>query len=661
MLKLKLCCGNGPGEFDKFGEPTIVTVMKNSYSIIRSSLLMAVLLVAQFKPVLAQKRVGSVRDSLFCGTPDLTSSERQALESQIKLALLVKKAAGDEKVGITYVPVRPHIFRRGNGTGGLTLSSLNNVLALTNKHYQDNGSGIQFYFCGTSPDYIDNDALFAAFPYTPGSEPSVAGRDATNAMNVYFVTVFDNPEVLGYANFPSNALESTRSFIRSAQLSDQYIGNYVLDHELGHAFNLYHTFQGSNATSTPELVTRGAGANCTTTGDFLCDTPADPLGRTGATTSIVNGCQVYTGTITDPNGEQYAPQMGNIMSYYDGCNPLFTAGQYGRIQGGLAARQNATGYTLNCPPTAVAAVSNLNATAGSSGGILLTWQDNAANELGYFVERAPSPTGIFVPLGGLAPSTTSFSDLTTNPFTAYSYRIRPSNSTTGGLSGVVTATSGENYCRPAFTQGCAYMDGDGLTSFTVNGTALSQNTGCTSGGYSQYANPVMTLTAGQTVPVSGQLLSTSYVEGITIWGDLNRNGTYDATEVLYQTPALVMGGFSGNITIPANTGAGTLSIRVIVRYNAIPTDPCGTYGYGEAEDYQIQVGPVCTTLFTTRAGNWNDPTLWSCNRVPTATDPVEVRHVVTVPASTTVSARRVTYTAGGKVTFGLNGRLQLGL
>jgi hypothetical protein len=625
----------------------------------RFGLLTALLFVGSALAAVAQEKpLITTRDSLYCATPQPTPTEIRALEARIKLAMDVKRASGSYKAGVTtYVPIRPHIFRRSNGTGGMTLNSLNNVLAITNSYYHDNGSGIQFYFCGTSPDYIDDDALFAAFP--SNNEAPVAGRDANNALNIYLLNLFDDPALLGYAYFPTNSLQSTRLFIRTGQLMDQYIGNYIVDHELGHSFGLYHTFQGSDSTRTEELVTRGAGANCTVAGDLLCDTPADPLGRKGATTARVNGCQVYTGTITDPNGEIYNPQMGNIMSYYDGCGPLFTPGQYNRIQGGLATRQSATNYSIDCPPTAVVAISNLNATPGPNGGIVLTWQDNAPNEMGYFIERSTSPNGVFVPVGGVAPNANTFTDLNTTPYVTYSYRIRPSNSTTGGLSGVATATAGASYCRPTFSQGCA--DLDGLDSFTLNGTAMSQNSGCSPSAYSQYVTPVPVLEAGQSVAVAGRFLGAKDREGVTIWGDLNRNGTYEASEQLYQTPTSLTVGFSGNLTVPANTVAGAMSIRVVVLYRVNPTNPCGTYGYGETEDYIVQVAAGCTTQFTTRAGNWNDPTLWSCNRVPTATDPVEVRHVVTVPASITVSALRVTYTASGKITFGPSGKLRLGL
>ncbi|MBK6884762.1 MAG: hypothetical protein IPH05_17865 [Flavobacteriales bacterium] len=45
-------------------------------------------------------------------------------------------------------------------------------------------------------------------------------------------------------------------------------------------------------------------------------------------------------------------------------------------------------------------------------------------------------------------------------------------------------------------------------------------------------------------------------------------------------------------------------MRIIKNYNSSPTDPCGTYNYGQAEDYfiDVQVGsctpPVATATVT---------------------------------------------------------------
>lgn len=69
--------------------------------------------------------------------------------------------------------------------------------------------------------------------------------------------------------------------------------------------------------------------------------------------------------------------------------------------------------------------------------------------------------------------------------------------------------------------------------------------------------------------------------------------------------------------------------------------------------------PGCPAMFTVQAGNWNAAATWSCNRVPTATDPVQVRHNVLVPAGVTAVVQRITFDTGVGLTFGLNATLLL--
>jgi len=103
-------------------------------------------------------------------------------------------------------------------------------------------------------------------------------------------------------------------------------------HHMGHLFGLRNTFD----PGTIELVD---GSNCTTTGDLLCDTPADPFGQTFISaadqllvdqmmldTTLIRGCE-FVYEIRDPNGEYYQPDMGNIMSNYP-CKCGFTQDQY---------------------------------------------------------------------------------------------------------------------------------------------------------------------------------------------------------------------------------------------------------------------------------------------------------------------------------------------
>lgn len=66
-------------------------------------------------------------------------------------------------------------------------------------------------------------------------------------------------------------------------------------------------------------------------------------------------------------------------------------------------------------------------------------------------------------------------------------------------------------------------------------------------------------------------------------------------------------------------------------------------------------------MYTLRPGNWTDPAVWSGNRLPNSGDLLQVKHVLTVPANTTVHALKVAYDAGSRVVLGQNARLQLGL
>ena len=66
------------------------------------------------------------------------------------------------------------------------------------------------------------------------------------------------------------------------------------------------------------------------------------------------------------------------------------------------------------------------------------------------------------------------------------------------------------------------------------------------------------------------------------------------------------------------------------------------------------------TLYTIRAGNWTDAGIWSCGRLPTLNDVVNLRHVVSIPSDSLVSVFRIIKSGGGLLTFDVGGRLQVG-
>jgi hypothetical protein len=74
----------------------------------------------------------------------------------------------------------------------------------------------------------------------------------------------------------------------------------------------------------------------------------------------------------------------------------------------------------------------------------------------------------------------------------------------------------------------------------------------------------------------------------TCWIDFNQDGDFeDNLEfVAYGAGA---GTITGGITIPAGIPNGTCAMRVITKLGGYATSPCGTYLYGETEDYCINV------------------------------------------------------------------------
>ncbi|QJW90041.1 hypothetical protein HNV11_11985 [Spirosoma taeanense] len=68
---------------------------------------------------------------------------------------------------------------------------------------------------------------------------------------------------------------------------------------------------------------------------------------------------------------------------------------------------------------------------------------------------------------------------------------------------------------------------------------------------------------------------------------------------------------------------------------------------------------VCTSMFTLKNGDWNDVTVWSCGRLPNSSDPIRVKHTVSLPAGYVGNVQQVSLDVGGRVNFGLNARLRM--
>ena len=106
----------------------------------------------------------------------------------------------------------------------------------------------------------------------------------------------------------------------------------ALARELGRYFGLYDTFEAD--ASGPELV---LGDDCETTGDLVCDTPADPFDPDDPDRDVSDyvapddPCR-FTFRGLDARGQFYVAHTANTMSpYADECHCGLTAGQLRRV------------------------------------------------------------------------------------------------------------------------------------------------------------------------------------------------------------------------------------------------------------------------------------------------------------------------------------------
>lgn len=119
----------------------------------------------------------------------------------------------------------------------------------------------------------------------------------------------------------------------------------TLTHEMGHAFGLYHTFEGGSASACPSNT-----GNCNAIGDRVCDT--DPVKNL----LQANACSISDAAPNECNAN--APFNGaqrNIMGY-GGCLNLLTLGQSTRMLAALEESRRGLKSSVGSTPPPVTAI-----------------------------------------------------------------------------------------------------------------------------------------------------------------------------------------------------------------------------------------------------------------------------------------------------------------
>ncbi|MDZ7933914.1 MAG: T9SS type A sorting domain-containing protein [Emticicia sp.] len=280
-------------------------------------------------------------ESLFaqfqCGTPSPTDQQKQELLQLFQQFTQQKKART-----VNYrVAVKANVVSSNNASTFLSEADVREIINNANVYLQN--INIQLYLYNDKVFQIKSDR-YADFKIADENELRQA-NDVSDAINIYFVKyiTLQNLTILsGYAALPNFSASTNRvfySYFERTQDDFNNLKNKTFLHEIGHYFGLLHTFQDSNNPdiSKRELVTRGAGSNCVTTGDQICDTQADPFERLPLIYAF--NCDEKTpSNLQDAHGNTFSPPIDNIMSYQQRCGNIFTEQQYQKMQASFAIR-----------------------------------------------------------------------------------------------------------------------------------------------------------------------------------------------------------------------------------------------------------------------------------------------------------------------------------
>lgn len=117
-----------------------------------------------------------------------------------------------------------------------------------------------------------------------------------------------------------------------------------------------------------------------------------------------------------------------------------------------------------------------------------------------------------------------------------------------------------------------------------------ENTSGSDNGYGDYTSKVANIARGaqSTFIASAGFAGSAYRENWQMWIDYNQDGVFSADEKVFSGSTQDAGNGEQVFTVPTTAKLGLTRLRVSMRYGT-SSEPCGTYGYGEVEDYSVNI------------------------------------------------------------------------
>jgi PKD repeat protein len=278
-----------------------------------------------------------------------------------------------------------------------------------------------------------------------------------------------------------------------------------------------------------------------------------------------NASGAVDGTVTVPatalSGDTRLRVTMQYRSYAEPCGSF----QYGEVEDyTLRVLDDVAGPTADFSHVADAlTVSFKDESQAPAGGSIVSWQWDFGDG-GQSTEQNP---------------THSYGAAGTYPVTL---TVADDQGQTDTESKSVTVTGPVSYCESSGS----YQNYEWIAEVAVG--SFSNPSGAS--GYSDFTSEVITVDKGvaYTVTLTPGFASSSYGEYWRVWADLNQDGDFeDGDEMLFEGNASAA--VNGTLTVPATALSGGTRLRVIMRYNDYHDGSCGSFTYGEVEDYTLLI------------------------------------------------------------------------
>ena len=560
--------------------------------------------------------------------------------------LLLQKGYQNNKAGGTIyrVPVVVHVMHKGEAVGvgsNISEADINRGIRQVNERWRKvagslgDGGGvdleIEFALAVRDPGgnctngivrvdmsgnatYVANGLRRSTSGITEATLRAASRWSPTDYYNIYLVSEIDDNDCgFGIQGFAYFAGAHGGAVDGMYQLGCKFAqsGNTTLTHELGHAWNLYHTFQGDGGGGACP-----ANGNCATDGDLCCDTP--PHRRSGSDCIVAaNACD---------GGSSSNLHIHNYMDYSsDACQNEFTADQETRASAAMVGTRasflESNGNMSLVPPAAAGVDFDVSSTAVCLGNSVSFYDESTCIPNTYQNGAWTGISFLWTFDNGVNPPITSTLQNPSITFAnAGSYSVTLAVTTGAGTSSstkinyvVIAGTPAAAGCTPGTNNAGNFGQTVNNVSFNTisNSTSTAANVAYTD--FICTANTVVTEGTTHQMDIdiraggSGQ-------EVVEVYIDYNNDGNFAAGELVLSgsVAANNAGTITGNVVIPTNAVENTLlRMRVMGETGTLNNNErncVSNYFIGDVEDYGVYIISACTTPVIAVTGSVNPTT-----------------------------------------------------